>query len=89
MRVQNLDELDDAERSGCWSTRKTDESVDSMKKSVLYNRSITVHEVSNISESSVGLIRNILQGNVKMCELTAKFVPHACTLCFVFARISG
>jgi hypothetical protein len=33
-QVQNLDELD-AEQSGHWSTRKTDEKVDNVKESVL------------------------------------------------------
>jgi hypothetical protein len=84
LQVQNLDELDDAEQAGHWSTRKTDENVDSMKKSVLQNRSVTVHEVSNILESSVGLIHDILKGSVNMSELTTKFMRHACTLCFVF-----
>jgi hypothetical protein len=34
-------------------------------------------------ESSVGSIHEILKTCLNMCELTAKFMPHTCTQCFV------
>jgi hypothetical protein len=49
-----------------------------------------VHEVSNILESFVGLIRDILKGSVNTCELTAKTCPTpahcALSLCDFLAK---
>ncbi|VEN60324.1 unnamed protein product [Callosobruchus maculatus] len=75
MFSEGREDVNDEERAGRPSTSTTDENIDKVKKIVLANRRITVREVAEDLNISIGLCHSILTNDLGMSRVPAKFVP--------------
>ncbi|VEN50524.1 unnamed protein product [Callosobruchus maculatus] len=75
MFSEGREDVNDEERAGRPSTSTTDENIDKVKKIVLANRRITVREVAEDLNISIGSCHSILTNNLGMSRVAAKFVP--------------
>ena len=67
--------MNDEERAGRPSTSTTDENIDEVKKIVLANRRITVREVAENLNISIGSCHSIFSNDLGMRRVAVKFVP--------------
>lgn len=75
MFSEGREDVNDEERAGRPSTSTTDENIDEVKKIVLANRRITVREVAEDLNISIGSCHSILTNDLGMRRVAAKFVP--------------
>ncbi|VEN48079.1 unnamed protein product [Callosobruchus maculatus] len=75
MFSEGREDVNDEERAGRPSTSTTDENIDKVKKIVLANRRITVREVAEDLNISIGSCHSILTNDLGMSRIAAKFVP--------------
>ncbi|XP_018365426.1 PREDICTED: putative uncharacterized protein FLJ37770 [Trachymyrmex cornetzi] len=75
MFSEGLEDVNDEERAGHPSTSTTDENIDEVKKIVLANRRITVREVAEDLNISIGSCHSIFTNDLGMRRVAAKFVP--------------
>ena len=75
MFSEGREDVSDEERSGRPSTSTTDENIDEVKKLVLANRRITVREVAEDLNISIGLCHSIITNSLGMRRVGAKFIP--------------
>lgn len=75
MFSEGRENVNDEERVGRPSTSTTDENIDKVKKIVLANRRITVREVAEDLNISIGSCHSILTNDLGMSRVAAKFVP--------------
>lgn len=75
MFSEGREDVNDEERAGRPSTSTTDENIDKVKKIVLANRRITVREVAEDLNISIGSCHSILTNDLGMSRVAAKFVP--------------
>ena len=75
MFSEGREDVNDEERAGRPSTSTTDENIDEMKKIVLANRRITVREVAEDLNISIGSCHSIFTNDLGMRRVAAKFVP--------------
>ncbi|UYV70979.1 hypothetical protein LAZ67_8001310 [Cordylochernes scorpioides] len=77
--VQNVlkgrEDVNDEERAGCPSTSTTDEKINEVEKMILANRRITVREVAEDLNISIGSCYSIFINDLGMRRVAAKFVP--------------
>ena len=66
--------MNDEERAGRPSTSTTDENIYEVKKIVLVNRRITVTEVAEDLNISIGSCHSIFTNDLLMKRIAAKFV---------------
>ncbi|XP_011873819.1 PREDICTED: putative uncharacterized protein FLJ37770, partial [Vollenhovia emeryi] len=76
MFSEGREDVNDEERAGRPSTSITDENIDEVKKIVLANRRITVREVAEDLNISIG---SIFTNDLGMRRVAAKFVPKLLT----------
>ena len=69
------EDVNDEERAGHPSTSTTDEKIDKVNKIVLANRRITVREVAEGLNISIGSCHSIFTNDLGMSRVVAKFVP--------------
>ena len=74
MFSEGREDMNDEERAGRPSTSTTDENIDEVKKIVLANRRITVREVVEDLNISIGSCHSIFTNDLGMRRV-AKFVP--------------
>ncbi|VEN44849.1 unnamed protein product [Callosobruchus maculatus] len=77
MFSEGREDVNDEERAGRPSTPTTDENIDKVMKIVLANRRITVREVAEDLNISIGSCNSILTNDLGMSRVAAKF--HACS----------
>ena len=75
MFSEGREDVNDEERAGRPSTSTTDENIDEVKKIVLANRRITVREVAEDLNISIGSCHSIFTNDLGMRRVAAKFVP--------------
>ncbi|XP_023248651.1 putative uncharacterized protein FLJ37770 [Copidosoma floridanum] len=75
MFSEGREDVNDEERAGRPSTSTTDENIDEVKKIVLVNRRITVREVAEDLNISIGSCHSIFTNDLGMTRVAAKFVP--------------
>ena len=75
MFSEGREDVNDEERAGRPSTSTTDENIDEVKKIVLTNRRITVREVAEDLNISIGSCHSIFTNDLGMRRVAAKFVP--------------
>ncbi|KAG5342640.1 SETMR methyltransferase, partial [Acromyrmex charruanus] len=75
MFSEGREDVNDEERAGRPSTSTTDENIDEVKKIVLANRRITVREVAEDLNISIGSCHSIFTNDLGMRRVVAKFVP--------------
>ncbi|KAG5333234.1 SETMR methyltransferase, partial [Acromyrmex charruanus] len=75
MFSEGREDVNDEERAGHPSTSTTDENIDEVKKIVLANRRITVREVAEDLNISIGSCHSIFTNDLGMRRVAAKFVP--------------
>ncbi|VEN48760.1 unnamed protein product [Callosobruchus maculatus] len=75
MFSEGREDVNDEERAGRPSTSTTDENIDKVKKIVLTNLRITVREVAEDLNISIGPCHSILTNDLGMSRVAAKFVP--------------
>ena len=75
MFSEGREDVNDEERTGRPSTSTTDENIDEVKKIVLANRRITVREVAEDLNISIGSCHSIFTNDLGMRRVAAKFVP--------------
>ncbi|EGI59647.1 FLJ37770-like protein, partial [Acromyrmex echinatior] len=75
MFSEGREDVNDEERAGRPSTSTTDENIDEVKKIVLANRRITVREVVEDLNISIGSCHSIFTNDLGMRRVAAKFVP--------------
>ena len=75
MFSKGREDVNDEERVGWPSTSTTDENIDEVKKIVLVNRRITVREVAEDLNISIGSCHSIFTNDLGMTRVAAKFVP--------------
>ena len=75
MFSEGREDVNDEERAGRPSTSTTDENIDEVKKIVLANRRITVREVAEDLNISIGSCHSIFTNDLDMRRAAAKFVP--------------
>ncbi|UYV74964.1 hypothetical protein LAZ67_12001915 [Cordylochernes scorpioides] len=68
-------DVKDEERAGCPSTSTTDEKINEVEKIILANRRITVREVAEDLNISIGSCHSIFINDLGMRRVAAKFVP--------------
>ncbi|VEN44570.1 unnamed protein product [Callosobruchus maculatus] len=71
------EDVNDEERAGRPSTSTTDENIDKVKKIVLVNRRITVTEIAEDLNISIGSCHSILTNDLGMSRVAAKFHDNA------------
>ncbi|UYV63473.1 hypothetical protein LAZ67_2004165 [Cordylochernes scorpioides] len=69
------EDVNDEERAGRPSTSTTDEKINEVEKMILANRRITVREVSEDLNISIGSCHSIFINDLGMRRVAAKFVP--------------
>ncbi|XP_011860288.1 PREDICTED: putative uncharacterized protein FLJ37770 [Vollenhovia emeryi] len=79
MFSEGREDVNDEERAGRPSTSITDENIDEVKKIVLANRRITVREVAEDLNISIGSCHSIFTNDLGMRRVAAKFVPKLLT----------
>ncbi|XP_011051621.1 PREDICTED: putative uncharacterized protein FLJ37770 [Acromyrmex echinatior] len=75
MFSEGREDVNDEERTGRPSTSTTDENIDEVKKIVLANRRITVREIAEDLNISIGSCHSIFTNDLGMKRVAAKFVP--------------
>ncbi|UYV83689.1 hypothetical protein LAZ67_23002086 [Cordylochernes scorpioides] len=75
MFSEGREDVNDEERAGRPSTSTTDEKIDEVEKMILANRRITVREVAEDLNISIGLCHSIFINDLGMRRVAAKFVP--------------
>lgn len=75
MFSEGREDVNDEERAGRPSTSTTDENIDEVKKIVLADRRITVREVAEDLDISIGSCHSIITNDLGMRRVAAKFVP--------------
>ncbi|KAG5307215.1 SETMR methyltransferase, partial [Acromyrmex insinuator] len=76
MFSEDREDVNDEERAGRLSTSTTDENIDEVKKIVLGNRRITVREVAEDLNISIGSCHSIFTNDLGMRRVAAKFVQN-------------
>ncbi|VEN52316.1 unnamed protein product [Callosobruchus maculatus] len=77
MFSEGREDVNDEERARRPSTSTTDENIDKVKKIVLANRRITVREVAEDLNISIGSCHSILTNDLGMSRVAAKFHDNA------------
>ncbi|UYV84034.1 hypothetical protein LAZ67_X000929 [Cordylochernes scorpioides] len=72
---EGREDVNDEERAGRPSTSTTDEKINEVEKMILANRRITVREVSEDLNISIGSCHSIFINDLVMRRVAAKFVP--------------
>ena len=75
MFSEGREDVNDEERAGRPSTSTTDEKINEVEKMVLANRRITVREVAEDLDISIGSCHSIFINDLGMRRVAAKFVP--------------
>ena len=75
VNVDGREHVEDDERPGRPSTSRTDENVKKVKEMVMNNRRITIREVADDIDISVGSCHEIFSDVLGMKCVPAKFVP--------------
>ncbi|UYV84061.1 hypothetical protein LAZ67_X001029 [Cordylochernes scorpioides] len=75
MFSEGREDVNDEERAGRPSTSTTDEKINEVKKMILANRRITVREVAEDLNISIGSCDSIFFNDLGMRRVAAKFVP--------------
>ncbi|UYV73351.1 hypothetical protein LAZ67_10002821 [Cordylochernes scorpioides] len=75
MFSEGREDVNDEERAGRPSTSTTDEKINEVEKMILANRRITVREVSEDLNISIGSCHSIFINDLGMRRVAAKFVP--------------
>ncbi|UYV80238.1 hypothetical protein LAZ67_18002125 [Cordylochernes scorpioides] len=75
MFSEGREDVNDEERAGRPSTSTTDEKINEVEKMILANRRITVREVAEDLNISIGSCHSIFINDLGMRRVTAKFVP--------------
>ncbi|XP_076181878.1 protein GVQW3-like [Ptiloglossa arizonensis] len=75
MFSEGREDGNDKERAGRPSTSTTDEKMNEVEKMILANRRITVREVSEDLNISIGWCHSIFINDLGMRRVAAKFVP--------------
>ncbi|UYV67509.1 hypothetical protein LAZ67_5001003 [Cordylochernes scorpioides] len=75
MFSEGREDVNDEERAGRPSTSTTDEIINEVEKMILANRRITVREVSEDLNISIGSCHSIFINDLGMRRVAAKFVP--------------
>ncbi|UYV69514.1 hypothetical protein LAZ67_6003865 [Cordylochernes scorpioides] len=72
---EGREDVNDEERAGRPSTSTTDEKINEVEKMILANRRITVREVAEDLNISIGSCHSIFINDLGMRRVAAKFVP--------------
>ena len=80
MFSEGREDVNDKERAGRPSTSTTDEKINEVEKMVLANRRITVREVAEDLDISVGSCHSIFINDLGMRRVVAKFPAHTSLL---------
>ncbi|UYV82794.1 hypothetical protein LAZ67_22000882 [Cordylochernes scorpioides] len=72
---EGREDVNDEERAGRPSTSTTDEKINEVEKMILANRRITVREVAEDLNISIGSCHSIFINDLGMRRFAAKFVP--------------
>ncbi|UYV70186.1 hypothetical protein LAZ67_7002112 [Cordylochernes scorpioides] len=75
MFSEGQEDVNDEERAGRPSTSTTDEKINQVEKMILANRRITVREVAEELNISIGSCHSIFINDLGMRRVAAKFVP--------------
>ncbi|UYV67987.1 hypothetical protein LAZ67_5002717, partial [Cordylochernes scorpioides] len=75
MFSEGREDVSDEERAGRPSTSTTDEKINEVEKMILANRRITVREVAEDLNISIGSCHSIFINDLGMRRVAAKFVP--------------
>ncbi|UYV81324.1 hypothetical protein LAZ67_20000772 [Cordylochernes scorpioides] len=75
MFSEGREDVNDEERAGRPSTSTTDEKINEVEKLILANRRITVREVAEDLNISIGSFHSIFINDLGMRRVVAKFVP--------------
>ncbi|UYV80237.1 hypothetical protein LAZ67_18002121 [Cordylochernes scorpioides] len=75
MFSEGREDVNDEERAGRPSTSTTDEKINEVEKMILASRRITVREVAEDLNISIGLCHSNFINDLGMRRVTAKFVP--------------
>ncbi|UYV61851.1 hypothetical protein LAZ67_1006854, partial [Cordylochernes scorpioides] len=75
MFSEGREDVNDEERAGRSSTSTTDEKINEVEKMILANRRITVREVAEDLNISIGSCHSIFINDLGMRRVAAKFVP--------------
>ena len=75
MFSEGKEDVNDEERAERPSTSTRDKNIDEVRKIVLINRRITVREVAEDLNISIGSYRSIFTNNLGMRRVATKFVP--------------
>ncbi|UYV83955.1 hypothetical protein LAZ67_X000694 [Cordylochernes scorpioides] len=75
MFSEGREDVNDEERAGRPSTSTTDEKINELEKMILANRRITVREVAEDLNISIGSCHSIFINDLGMRRVAAKFVP--------------
>ncbi|UYV62450.1 hypothetical protein LAZ67_2000633 [Cordylochernes scorpioides] len=75
MFSEGREDVNDQERAGRPSTSTTDEKINEVEKMILANRRITVREVAEDLNISIGSCHSIFINDLGMRRVAAKFVP--------------
>ncbi|UYV64611.1 hypothetical protein LAZ67_3001306, partial [Cordylochernes scorpioides] len=75
MLSEGREEVNNEERAGRPSTSTTDEKINEVEKLILANRRITVREVAEDLNISIGSCHSIFINDLGMRRVAAKFVP--------------
>ncbi|UYV72610.1 hypothetical protein LAZ67_10000046, partial [Cordylochernes scorpioides] len=75
MFSEGREDVNDEERAGRPSTSTTDEKINEVEKMILDNRRITVREVAEDLNISIGSCHSIFINDLGMRRVAAKFVP--------------
>ncbi|UYV84186.1 hypothetical protein LAZ67_X001468 [Cordylochernes scorpioides] len=75
MYSEGREDVNDEERAGRPSTSTTDEKINEVEKMILANRRITVREVAEDLNISIGSCHSIFINDLGMRRVAAKFVP--------------
>ncbi|UYV61216.1 hypothetical protein LAZ67_1003885 [Cordylochernes scorpioides] len=75
MFSEGREDVNDEERAGRPSTSTTDEKINEVEKMILANRRITVREVDEDLNISIGSCHSIFINDLGMRRVAAKFVP--------------
>ncbi|UYV74009.1 hypothetical protein LAZ67_11001809 [Cordylochernes scorpioides] len=75
MFSEGREDVNDEERAGRPSTSTTDEKINEVEKMILANRRITVREIAEDLNISIGSCHSIFINDLSMRRVAAKFVP--------------
>ncbi|UYV64288.1 hypothetical protein LAZ67_3000153 [Cordylochernes scorpioides] len=80
MFSEGREDVNDEERAGRPNTSTTDEKINEVEKMILANRRITVREVAEDLNISIGSCHSIFINDLGMRRVAAKFVYHYCSI---------